>query len=102
MRVAAQALRQLKPTQFVIAVPAAPASVCNGLREDGTNVVCLLTPKPFYNVGQCYDDFSQTTDVYVRKLPQKRPYGVQQADSSLYRTKSLVVTNRIQQAKRAI
>ncbi|MCK8493529.1 hypothetical protein M0L20_16805 [Spirosoma sp. RP8] len=71
MRVAAQALRQLKPVQFVIAVPVTPASVCNGLRDDGTSVVCLLTPKPLYNVGQCYDNFSQTTDVPVRELPQK-------------------------------
>ena len=31
-------------------------------------VVCAITPSPFYAVGQFYRDFSQTTDDEVREL----------------------------------
>jgi putative phosphoribosyl transferase len=31
-------------------------------------VVCAITPDPFYAVGVWYDDFSQTTDEEVRSL----------------------------------
>jgi putative phosphoribosyl transferase len=32
------------------------------------DVVCTLTPAPFYAVGLWYDDFSQTSDDEVRDL----------------------------------
>ena len=31
-------------------------------------IVCVLTPVPFYAVGLCYEDFQQTTDQEVRDL----------------------------------
>jgi putative phosphoribosyl transferase len=31
-------------------------------------IVCAVTPEPFYAVGLWYDDFSQTTDDEVREL----------------------------------
>jgi hypothetical protein len=32
------------------------------------DIVCAVTPEPFYAVGVWYDDFSQTTDDEVREL----------------------------------
>jgi putative phosphoribosyl transferase len=31
-------------------------------------VVCAITPEPFYGVGRWYEDFSQVTDEEVRVL----------------------------------
>lgn len=68
MRAAVDALRQMKPAKIVIAVPVAPASTCNRLRNEVDDLVCLATPEPFYGVGQFYYDFSQTSDQEVNEL----------------------------------
>jgi putative phosphoribosyl transferase len=34
-------------------------------------VVCAVTPAPFYAVGNWYDDFSQTSDEEVRELLER-------------------------------
>jgi predicted phosphoribosyltransferase len=68
MRAAARALRQQAPRRLVVAVPVAPAETCAGLAEEVDEVVCLVTPDPFYGVGLWYDDFSQTSDKQVRAL----------------------------------
>ena len=68
MRAAIRALRQMKPSRIVIAVPVAPASVCNRLQFEADELVCLEMPEPFYGVGQFYDDFSQVSDEEVKDL----------------------------------
>jgi putative phosphoribosyl transferase len=68
MRAAVDALRQMKPAKIVIAVPVAPASTCDRLRNEVDDLVCLATPEPFYGVGQFYYDFSQTSDQEVNEL----------------------------------
>jgi predicted phosphoribosyltransferase len=68
MRVACAALRQLGPARLVVAVPVAPAEACEEMRAEADEVVCALTPEPFYGVGMWYDDFRQTTDAQVRDL----------------------------------
>lgn len=68
MQAAIEALRQRGPARIVVAVPTAAAETCEALREKVDDVVCAVTPTPFYAVGLSYDDFSQTTDDEVRGL----------------------------------
>ena len=68
MRAAAHAIRAQRPARLVVAVPVAAKSTCDEFRQEVDEVVCGLTPEPFYAVGLWYDDFSQTTDDEVRTL----------------------------------
>jgi putative phosphoribosyl transferase len=68
MHVAVLALKQKEPTQVVVAVPVAPADTCAELQSVADKVVCAVTPRPFWGVGQWYEDFSQTSDEEVRDL----------------------------------
>jgi putative phosphoribosyl transferase len=71
MRAAALAVRQRNPARVVVAVPVAAAETCNEFRGDIDEVVCALTPAPFYAVGLWYEDFSQTSDEEVRELLER-------------------------------
>ena len=68
MRAAAQALRQEQAARIVVAVPVAPPETCAEFETEVDEIVCGLTPEPFYAVGLWYTDFSQTTDEEVREL----------------------------------
>lgn len=68
MRAAARALRRLEPARIVVAVPVASVQACEALRAEADEVLCAITPEPFYAVGVWYEDFSQTSDGEVRRL----------------------------------
>ena len=68
MRAAVQAVRRQGASRVVVAVPVAAASTCDEFRAEVDDVVCAVTPEPFYAVGLWYEDFSQTTDEEVRRL----------------------------------
>ena len=68
MRAAALAVHELNPGQVVVAVPVASRETCDDFRDVVDEVVCEVTPRPFYAVGLWYEDFSQTTDDEVREL----------------------------------
>jgi putative phosphoribosyl transferase len=68
MRAAAAAVREQQPAQIVVAVPVAAPATCQEFKHEVDDVVCALTPEPFYAVGVWYEDFSQTTDAEVRHL----------------------------------
>lgn len=68
MRAAVRALRRQQPERIVVAVPVAAEDTCAALRGEADEVVCPVTPEPFYAVGMWYDDFSQTSDEEVRML----------------------------------
>ena len=70
MRAAAAAVRQQHPARLVIAVPVAAPSTCQELGREVDEIVCALTPEPFYAVGLWYEDFSETTDDQIRDLLQ--------------------------------
>jgi putative phosphoribosyl transferase len=70
MRAAALALRKQQPKQIVVAVPVASTETCDEFRVEVDEIVCAVTPDPFYAVGLWYRDFAQTTDDEVRKLLQ--------------------------------
>ena len=71
MRAAVVALRTLEPSRIVIAVPTAAAETCRELQAEADDVICAMTPAPFFGVGQWYEDFSQTTDEEVHRLLQE-------------------------------
>ena len=68
---AIQALRQIKPSRLILAVPVAPPSTCEGLRPFVDELICLYTPDPFYAVGGFYQDFAQVEDQEVIDLLQR-------------------------------
>jgi putative phosphoribosyl transferase len=68
MRVAVEALRKEEPARIVVAVPVASPETCDAFRDVADDIVCAITPEPFYAVGMWYDDFSQTTDEEVHEL----------------------------------
>jgi putative phosphoribosyl transferase len=68
MRAAIAALKKLEPGGIVVAVPVAPPSTVEELKNEVNEVVSVFTPEPFDGVGRWYQDFSQTTDQEVRSL----------------------------------
>ena len=66
MRAAAAAIREQHPARLVVAVPVGAPQTCEAFQAEADEVVCLLTPTPFYAVGLWYDDFSPTSDHEVR------------------------------------
>jgi putative phosphoribosyl transferase len=71
MRAAAAALRQQEPARIVVAVPVSAPQTSDEYRMGVDEIVCAITPEPFYGVGQWYQDFTQTTDDEVRQLLEK-------------------------------
>jgi putative phosphoribosyl transferase len=68
MRAALLALRSKQPAKIIVAVPVAPVEAQMRLQGAADVFIPLLTPDPFYAVGQFYDRFDQTSDDEVRKL----------------------------------
>jgi putative phosphoribosyl transferase len=68
VKVALKALRRSGAERVVVAVPVAPQSAVEALREEADEVVCLSTPEPFRAVSLHYVDFEQTTDEEVIQL----------------------------------
>jgi putative phosphoribosyl transferase len=71
MRAAAAALRQEGAARIVVAVPTAPPETCEEFKAEVDEIICAITPEPFYAVGLWYEDFSQTTDEEVRELLER-------------------------------
>ena len=67
MLAAVKALRQ-QAGRIVVAVPIASPETCEQLRGEVDDIICAVTPEPFYAVGCWYEDFSQATDEEVRDL----------------------------------
>jgi putative phosphoribosyl transferase len=68
MRAAIQAVRGLKPSRIVVAVPVGAADTCRALARVADAVICPFMPEPFMAVGRWYGDFAPTTDDEVRAL----------------------------------
>ena len=68
MRAAAAALRSHAPARIVVAVPVGAPATRDDLRTEVNDVICAISPDPFYAVGLWYADFSQTTDEEVTAL----------------------------------
>ena len=70
MKAAIAALRSQNPARIIVAVPTASPETCQELKSTADEIVCAITPEPFYAVGFSYEDFEQTTDSEVRALIQ--------------------------------
>lgn len=68
VKAALQGLRLASPARLVLAVPVAPAESLAALRTLCDELICLMSPTPFYAVGAHYLDFSQTSDEEVIQL----------------------------------
>ena len=68
MRVAVEALRVENPDRVVVAVPVAAPETCESFRGIADDIVCAITPEPFYAVGLWYEDFAPTSDEEVHSL----------------------------------
>jgi len=76
MRTAIRSLRARRSGWITMAVPTAPRSTCLDLEREVDEAVCVMTPEPFFGVGQWYIDFSQTSDQEVIDLLREAaPFG---------------------------
>jgi predicted phosphoribosyltransferase len=71
MRAAVAALRRRHPARVVVAVPTAAPETCEDLKQEVDDMVCAMTPVPFYGVGEWYETFDQTRDEEVRDLLER-------------------------------
>lgn len=68
MRAAVAGVRVQQPARIVIAVPVAAPEVCDAFQFEVDEMVCVMTPEPFFGVGTWYEQFSQISDEEVRML----------------------------------
>jgi putative phosphoribosyl transferase len=68
MRAAVAALRKKHPSRLVVAAPVASAYAYAEVAAMADEIVCLVTPEPFWAVGLWYEDFGQTTDAEVQRI----------------------------------
>ena len=68
MMAAIQALQLRAPARIIAAAPTGAEETCRLIRTAADECVCVITPDPFYGVGQWYEDFAQTSDDEVRAL----------------------------------
>lgn len=68
MQVAITALREMKVSRLVVAVPVAPVSTCRRLKTQLDDLVCVQMPRFFQAIGEFYEDFSQVSDQEVTDL----------------------------------
>ena len=74
MRAAAVALRQMRPSKVIVAVPVAAPDICAEFRSEVDEVICAATPEPFMAVGAWYKDFTQTSDQEVSDLLERAAF----------------------------
>ncbi len=65
MKAGIAALKKEKTGKLIIALPVAPPSTADELRNMADEVICLETPEDFAAVGGYYYDFTQVTDEEV-------------------------------------
>jgi putative phosphoribosyl transferase len=68
MRAAVKGLQAHEPGHIIVAVPTAAPETCAAFEGDVDEVICAVTPRPFFGVGAWYRDFTQTSDEEVRSL----------------------------------
>jgi len=68
LKAALRLVRSKGAKTVTVAVPVGPSNTIKELEKLADRVVCLLTPEPFYAIGQFYVDFAQTSDEEVTRL----------------------------------
>ena len=62
-------------SRVILAVPVAPPDAARRLSREADEVRVLLTPEPFFAVGQWYDEFPQVSDQQVVETLARFPEG---------------------------
>lgn len=68
MAAAITAAAQQHAAKIVVAVPVASREAVAELSTAGHTVATVMTPEPFYGVGNWYEDFAPTSDAEVKTL----------------------------------
>lgn len=68
MRAAIASMRRLGPERIVVALPTAAPTTRQELERSADEVICAITPEPFWAVGAWYADFRPVGDDEVRRL----------------------------------
>lgn len=68
MRAAADVLRGFKPSKIIAAFPVVSPETYEMFRTKIDEIICAVTPQPFYGIGEWYKNFTQVTDKEVRDL----------------------------------
>lgn len=68
MKAVLKAVSSAKAARLVLAIPVAPGDSIASLSADADEIICLITPDPFFAVGMHYRDFRQTSDGEVIQL----------------------------------
>jgi putative phosphoribosyl transferase len=71
MRAAVEGVRAQHPDRIVVAVPVAASETRTALEPEVDEIICAMTPEPFYGVSRWYENFLQVTDEEVRSLLQE-------------------------------
>jgi putative phosphoribosyl transferase len=86
IRAAVQALKALGVASIHVAVPVAPRSVLEILRQEVDEVTCLVAPERLEAVSLFYEDFSEVSDQEViRLLKEARDDLRRRGRSDIYR-----------------
>ena len=78
---AASYTRRAGAARVLVAVPVGPPGLAERLRPVVDQVVVLLTPDPYLNVGQAYERFAQVDDDEVLRCLEQRRQGVRGAQA---------------------
>ncbi len=73
VRAALMGLRKAHAGRIILAVPVAPPETLRKLADECDEIICLVTPDPFYAVGVHYAHFNQTSDEEVTRLLADAP-----------------------------
>ncbi len=65
MLAALQVVKAQGPRELIVAVPVAPPDEVPEIRAACDDVICLLTPRHFWSIGEFYEDFTQVDDAQV-------------------------------------
>ena len=71
IRAAISLLRKQHSQAIIVAIPVADSSICEELRQEVDEVVCLYETQNLHSISSWYRDFSQTEDREVQDLLAK-------------------------------
>jgi putative phosphoribosyl transferase len=77
LRAALKVLSGKGAKSLTVAVPVGPPDTIAELKREANSVICLLTPDPFYAIGQFYEHFDQTSHEEVTRLLKRRRHELQ-------------------------
>jgi predicted phosphoribosyltransferase len=71
MKMAVQVVKNKNPEKVIVAIPVAPPSAVDSLKEVADEVIAILEPENFMALGQFYRDFSQVPTDEAKKLLER-------------------------------